>query len=89
MFDFDCITRRTGSPAGPHKGNQQRAGDITVARTAFLTFWSSKKTIWQSHEKVFIEGNAKSFLLQLILYFNIVVEYLTSLLNKAVVFPMK
>lgn len=54
MLDFYCVARVPGNPAGTHTGSQPRAGDITVAKTVFFTFWSLEKTIWQNNEKVFV-----------------------------------
>lgn len=53
MLDLECMAGVTRSPAGAHKGNQQRPGDITVARMAFFTFWSLGKAIWQISEEAF------------------------------------
>lgn len=54
MLDFYCVARVPGNPAGTHKGSQPRAGDITVAKTVFFTFWSLEKTIWQNNEKALV-----------------------------------
>lgn len=54
MLDFDCVACVPGNPAGTHKDSQPHAGDITVAKTVFFTFWSLEKTIWQNNEKVFV-----------------------------------